>query len=83
MTLSQWERESFFPTVNGCESAGGHLARHIWNGKLAKSLSESSGTFSIPQQKPSKHNLTLGIKIGGHQEVASALQGMVFYMHVY
>lgn len=63
----------FFPKVSGCDSAGGHLARHIWNGKLAKSLSESSRTFSTPQKKPSKNNLIPGIEISSHQEVVSVL----------
>lgn len=82
--LSQQGREAFLPIVNVGDSASGHLTRCIWNGKLAKSLSESSSVFStqFPQQKPRKNNLTLGNKKSGHQEIASALLWHSFHMHV-
>lgn len=68
MTLSQWGRESFFPTVNGCDAAGGHLLDVSEGVSESKSLSESS-LYSFLNKHQVKLR-TLGIKKNGHQEVA-------------
>lgn len=83
MTLSWLGKESIFQLLLGM-IANGHLTRHIWNEKQAKSLANSSDIFSlqVPQQKSSKNKLTLEIKKNSHQEVASAPPWHDFQMHV-